>query len=377
MLCLSAEKGRLQEETLFCRTRDKVAEIWEGARLGQRGAVRVLGLAQAKPFASYEQALQECLQEQSKIYISRKADEKFLLAVFGRWTAVPDKRAFDIEKSSMLGDWRPMLGELRLYKSPAEIAAIRSAAKITAKAVSEAARQVSAACGEADVAALLSARYISAGCRHAFKPIVAGGANACTLHYCANNKRLPAGKLVLIDTGCEYGGYASDITRTFPVDGRFTAAQQDLYSVVLEAQLAALAKIRPGNTVHDAQVVAQHILAAGLRRMGILSGTPAQQIKSGRLGKYYMHKIGHWIGLDVHDVGSYNDAAGAPRLLENGMCLTLEPGLYLNKSKHVPAELHGTGVRIEDTVAIVRNKTEVLTGSAPKSVAEIEAAMAA
>jgi Xaa-Pro aminopeptidase len=271
-----------------------------------------------------------------------------------------------------------MLHDLRLLKSAAEIRLMRKAGEITGNAHERAMRSSRSGLYEYHLEAELHYEFALGGARHsAYPSIVGGGDNGCVLHYIENNARLKEGDLVLIDAGCEYQGYAADVTRTFPVNGRYSPAQRALYDVVLKAQLAGIAQIRPGNhwnQSHDATVKA---ITEGLVKLGLLKGRVSTLIKGEAYKEFYMHRAGHWLGLDVHDVGDYR-VGGEWRLLEPGMVMTVEPGIYVSpNNRKVAAKWRGIGIRIEDNVAVTADGCEVLTGNLVKAAEDIEALMAA
>jgi Xaa-Pro aminopeptidase len=291
----------------------------------------------------------------------------------------------DIRRKSRAGIHPPdeivslehLVHEMRLFKDRGEAALMRRAAEISAAAHRRAMARCRPGLREYHLEAELVHEFMRQGARSpAYPSIVGGGNNACILHYTANDAILRDGDLVLIDAGAEYGGYASDITRTFPVNGRFSDAQREVYEVVLEAQLAAIAKVRPGNHWNDPHDAAVRSLTRGLVALGLLKGEIRQLVKKGAYRKYFMHRTGHWLGMDVHDVGDYK-IGDTWRLLEPGMAMTVEPGLYIPAGARVAKRWRGIGIRIEDDVMVTRNGHEVLTASAPKAVAEIEALMAA
>jgi Xaa-Pro aminopeptidase len=270
------------------------------------------------------------------------------------------------------------LHEMRLYKSAGEAALMRHAARITAAAHARLMQNCRPGMHEYELEAEFGHECASRGARfQAYPAIVGGGCNACVLHYVDNRDELRDGDLVLVDAGCEYGYYASDITRTFPVNGRFTPAQRAIYELVLAAQEAAIAKARPGNHWNDPHDAAVRTITKGLVDLGLLKGTVAKLIKDGGYAKFYMHRTGHWLGMDVHDVGDYK-VDGAWRELEPGMTMTVEPGIYIPAGmRGVPKKFWGIGVRIEDDVLITKDGHDVLTRDAPKGVAEIEGLMQA
>jgi Xaa-Pro aminopeptidase len=267
-----------------------------------------------------------------------------------------------------------LLHEMRLFKTVDEQRAMRKAAQVSAGAHIRAMRHCRPGRTEYEIEAALLYEFKSHNMEPAYPCIVGGGANACILHYQRNSDVLQDGDLLLIDAGAEHDGYAADISRTFPVNGRFTSLQREVYEIVLRAQLAAIGKAIPGNHWNDPHDAAVKELTAGLHELGVLKGSRAKLIKEGAYKPYYMHRTGHWLGMDVHDVGDYK-VDSEWRLLEPGMTLTVEPGLYFAASKHLARELHNIGIRIEDDVLITRDGNAVLTSAAPKTAAEIEAVM--
>jgi Xaa-Pro aminopeptidase len=269
------------------------------------------------------------------------------------------------------------LHDMRLYKSRAEVAVMRRAARLSAQSHCELMRQCKPGMHEYQLASVFSHHCQMGGAAHlAYPSIVGGGNNACVLHYVENSAVLNDGDLVLIDAGCEVDCYASDITRTFPVSGRFSDAQRALYELVLEAQLAAIDKVRAGNHWNDPHQAAVRVLSKGLLRLGLLRGTLAKALKAESYTRFFMHRTGHWLGMDVHDVGDYK-IDGHWRELEPGMVLTVEPGLYIPRgSKGIAKKWQGIGVRIEDDVLVTRGDPDVLTRDVPKTVEDIEASMA-
>jgi Xaa-Pro aminopeptidase len=272
---------------------------------------------------------------------------------------------------------RALLDEMRLYKSSEEQDVMRRAANISAAAHVVAMQATRPGMMEYEVEAVLLQHFYRNGSRSpAYSSIVAGGANACVLHYVENNRRLNDGDLLLIDAGCELEGYASDITRTFPVNGKFSAAQKDLYELVLAAQAAAIAQIRPGNHWQQPHEAALEVLVRGFIDFGLCKGSPEAVLASGDYRRFYMHRTGHWLGLDVHDAGEYKTAEGEWRPLAPGMTLTVEPGCYVRPAADVPEHFWNIGIRIEDDALVTAAGCEILTSAVPKSVREIEQLMA-
>ena len=268
------------------------------------------------------------------------------------------------------------LHEMRLYKSRYEISLMRKAAKISAKAHKRAMESCTPGMYEYQIEGELIAEFIKNGARHsAYPSIIGSGRNSCILHYTDNSDEMVEGDLLLIDSGAEYQCYASDITRTFPVNGKFTKAQRDVYNLVLSAQKAAINQIKPGKHWNNSHDTAVRVLTEGMVELGILKGDPDELIENGDYTKYYMHRTGHWLGMDVHDVGDYK-LDGEWRMLEAGMVMTVEPGIYLPVDESLPKELHNIGVRIEDDVLVTKDGNDVLSKDAPKTIDEIEELMA-
>jgi Xaa-Pro aminopeptidase len=370
--------GRAAAETiLFCRERDRAREQWDGARLGPEDAPARLLLDDAFPIADIDDILPGLVEGRDRVYYHFGRDQEFDLRVLGwinRVRAEVRRGARAPHEIIALGF---LLHELRLFKSPAEIRVMRRSAEIAA----EAHRRVMEICRPGITEFEIEAEILHCFRRHSAVPsyesIVAAGANACVLHYRANRDELKDGDLLLVDAGAEYGWYASDITRTIPVGGRFSPEQRAIYELVLAAQGAAIAEARPGRHWDDIHQAAVRTLSAGLIELGLLKGSLKKVIAEERYKDFYMHKTGHWIGLDVHDVGDYR-IDGQSRLLEPGMVMTVEPGIYIAPDlKQVPAKWRGIGVRIEDDVLVGKDGPVVLTEGVVKDPDEIEAVMAA
>jgi Xaa-Pro aminopeptidase len=363
------------ESVLFCQDRDPTLEAWAGIRLGAAGAVREHGVDQAFENAERNEHLEALLDGRATLYLMFDDADAMALAeaVRGRLAARVRRGA---RPPRAFADLAPLLHEQRLIKSEAELALMRHAGEISARAQLRAMRAARPGLAEYHLQAELEHEFRwQGGNGPAYASIVGGGANACVLHYIENRAPLRDGELVLIDAGAEFDLYAGDITRTFPVNGHFGEAQRALYEVVLAAQQRAVAAVRPGITlteIHDGVV---HDLAAGLIRLGLLEGEVQARIDDDSIKRFYLHSTSHWLGLDVHDVGAYR-LNGEPRLLAPGMVLTIEPGLYLSAEEDIPAAFRGIGIRIEDDVAVTAEGHEVLTAGVPKRVDEIEALMA-
>lgn len=365
------------ESILFCRERDRAREQWDGPRLGPEAAPAALRVDDAFPIADIDDILPGLIEGRERVYYHFGRDSEFDLRVLGwinRVRAEVRRGARAPHEIIALGF---LLHELRLFKSRGEVQLMRRAADIGAEAHMRVLAMCRPGLSEFEVEAEILHTFRRHRAVASYEPIVAAGANACVLHYRANDAQLRDGDLLLVDAGAEYACYASDITRTIPINGRFTPEQKAIYQLVLDAQAAAIAQARPGkhwNDIHDAAV---QTLTAGLIKLDLLKGSLAKNLKDERYKEFYMHKTGHWIGLDVHDVGDYR-IDGQPRLIEAGMVMTVEPGLYIAPDlKHVPARWRGIGVRIEDDILVTRDGPSVLTDAVVKEVDAIEGLMAA
>ncbi|WP_163557853.1 Xaa-Pro aminopeptidase [Halomonas sp. NO4] len=363
------------ESVLFCQDRNPALETWTGIRLGAEGAVREHGVDDAYENSERESCLDALLDGRTTLYLLLDDPDSLTLAqaVRGRLAARARRGA---RPPLAFADLAPRLHARRLIKSAAELALLRHAGAVSARAHQRAMAAARPGLAEFQLQAELEHEFRwQGGSGPAYASIVGGGANACVLHYVENRAALHDGDLVLIDAGAEFDLYAGDITRTFPVNGRFSEAQRALYEVVLEAQQRALDAVRPGTTlaaIHDGVV---RDLTAGLIRLGLLEGEVVARLDDESVKRFYPHSTSHWLGLDVHDVGDYR-RDGEPRPLAPGMVLTVEPGLYIPADDDIPAPFRGIGIRIEDDVAVTAEGREVLTADVPKQVDEIEALMA-
>lgn len=367
--------GAAPRAILFCRERNVEREIWDGDRLGPERARERFGFDEAHPIGALDEQLPALLENQPALFAPLGGDPEWDARAMRWLNAVRAKSRAGIEAPERIHDVRALLDEMRLVKDAHELACMRRAASISVDAHRRAMQATRPGRFEYEIEAELLYAFRRRGAQFpAYWPIVAGGGSACTLHYVANDARLADGTLLLIDAGCELDGYAADITRTFPVNGRFTRAQRDVYEIVLAAQQAAIDQVRAGsgwNEPHDAAV---RILAQGMLDLKLLPGSLDEVLEKETYKRFYMHRTGHWLGLDVHDAGEYK-RSGLWRTLKPGMTLTVEPGLYIRAADDVPAPLHDIGVRIEDDVAVTAQGCEVLTAAAPKTVDEIEALM--
>lgn len=362
---------------LFCRDRDPTMELWLGRRLGPEGVCSKLGADDAFPIGDIDDILPGLIEGRERVYYSMGRSAEFDRQIMGWVNNIRAREASGAVPPGEFTDLDHMLHEQRLYKSAAEIRIMKRAAQVSAKAHRRAMQACRPGLYEYQLEAELQYEFAMGGARFpAYSSIVGGGANACVMHYVENDAKLRDGDLVLIDAGCELENYASDVTRTFPVGGRFSKEQRQLYDIVLDAQAAAFAEIKPGNhwnQPHDASV---RVITEGLVKLGLLKGRVATLIKKGAYRDFYMHRVGHWLGLDVHDVGDYR-VDEEWRLLEPGMVMTVEPGLYVAPdNRNVAKKWRGIGIRIEDDVVVTDSGFEVLSDGVPKAADDIEALMA-
>jgi Xaa-Pro aminopeptidase len=369
--------GREQAEfVLFVRDRDPARETWDGRRAGPAGATRVYGADDAFPFADMDEILPGLIENRARVYYTMGVYADFDARVVG-WVN-------GLRAQSQRGRHSPqefvaldhVLHDMRLFKSASELDLMRESARIAARAHVRAMRSCRPGMSEFEIMADLVHEFRLHNADTSYQPIVGGGANTCILHYRENDQKLADGDLLLIDAGCEYQCYASDVTRTFPINGRFSPEQRAVYEIVLEANLAAIAKVRPGNHWNDPHDAAVRVVTHGLVKLGLLKGRVASLEKDEAYKRFFMHRTGHWLGMDVHDVGDYK-VGDEWRVLEPGMVMTIEPGIYIPAGMPgVPKRFHNIGIRIEDDVAVTRRGAEVLTARAPKAVRDIEALMA-
>lgn len=369
--------GRKHGETiLFVRDRDLERETWNGRRAGPEGACEQYGADDAFPISDIDDILPGLLEGRERVFYTMGVHPDFDAHVIGWLSRIREGSRSGQRTPGEFVSLEHLLHDMRLYKSPAEIKIMKHAAKVAASAHRRAMQVCEPGRWEYEIEAEFIHEFRRQGCQHAYNPIVGGGANGCILHYNENNMQLNAGDLLLIDAGAEYSCYASDITRTFPVSGRFSAAQRALYEIVLAAQAAAIKKIKPGNHWNDPHDAAVKVLTKGLVDLGILKGKVSKLIKDAAYKRFYMHRTGHWLGMDVHDVGDYK-VGDAWRILEPGMVMTVEPGLYIPAgSKGVARKWWNIGIRIEDDVVVTKQGCDVISSGVPKTVAEIEALMA-
>ncbi len=363
--------GKDARHILFCREKNEEREIWDGFRYGPAAAREVFAFDESFAFDALDAELPKLLENQPQLAYIIGREAAWDAQVMGWLNAVRARARSGVHAPNKLVDARIWLDEMRLLKDGHELALMRRAAEISTGAHRDAMRATHPGGHEYEIeAALLSAFRRGGAEAPAYTSIVASGPNACVLHYVFNNKPLRDGDLLLIDAAAEFGSYAADITRTFPVNGKFSAAQKDAYELVLAAQTAAIAAVRPGNHWNSPHEAAVRVLTQGMVDLGLLQGEVDGLIESNAYNRFYMHRTGHWLGMDVHDAGEYK-RQGDWRPLVPGMTLTVEPGLYIRPADDVPAAFHNIGIRIEDDVAVTGAGCEVLT-SPPKTVDEIE-----
>ena len=374
LLIPNREQG---ECVLFCRDKDPLRETWDGLRLGPEKAKEVLAIDDAFPIDDIDDILPGLLEGKGHIYYSAGKDKAFDKQLIQWVDEVTLDKESDSESCCEQVDLDHLLAELRLIKSAAEIKLMRKAADISAEAHCRAMRFCTPGQYEYQLQAEIEHQFMMSGATGpAYTSIVGGGKNACILHYIENQSALKSGDLVLIDAGCEYQNYAADITRTFPVNGKFSSAQAAIYDIVLAAQTAAINTIAPGVTYDQANKATIEVITQGLVDLGILKGDVDQLIADGAYREFYMHSVSHWLGMDVHDVGDYK-INNQWRVYEAGMLLTIEPGIYIAAdNQNVDKEWRGIAVRIEDDILVTKAGREVLTDGVPKQRDQIERLMA-
>ncbi|ATE59036.1 Xaa-Pro aminopeptidase [Thauera sinica] len=367
--------GAEPKQILFCRQKDEEREIWDGFRHGPDAACELFGFDEAWSVGDLERRLPDFLANQPVLWCGLGYDNEWDGKVMAALNAVRASARTGVTPPHSVRDLRADLDEMRLIKDASELATMRNAGRISAAAHCRAMRAARPGRFEYEIEAELLHAFRAAGSQYpAYPSIVASGANACVLHYVENDHRMEDGDLLLIDAGCELDGYASDITRSFPVNGRYTGPQRDIYQLVLDAQHAARAEIRPGahwNQPHEAAV---KVLAQGMIDLGLLQGQLDDVLEKGDYRRFYMHRTGHWLGMDVHDAGEYK-LGGDWRPLEAGMVLTVEPGCYIRPAADVPQTFWNIGVRIEDDAVVTADGCEYLTDGVPREIADIEALM--
>ena len=358
---------------IFVPPKDKLREIWDGYRAGPIGAVDDFLFDKAYDNTQIDTVMPDILNGSNQVLYAIGKKSGFDQKVIDWTTQAGSKDRHS--KSINIIDASSLLGNARLIKDDHEISLMRKACDISAEAHIEAMKSVKSIDSEQHIESLYCNEFSKRGGRfQAYTPIVAGGENACTLHYVENNQNLKKSDLLLVDAGCEYEMYASDITRTFPVSGKFSDEQLKIYEIVLEAMNAAIDQVKPGNDIMQPQEISERVITEGLIRIGLLEGDPEELHKSGAFKEFYMHKIGHWLGLDVHDAGDYMEGDEYMKF-KPGMITTIEPGIYISSSMDVDDRWKGIGVRIEDDILVTKDGNENLTSKVPSDPKEIESLM--
>ena len=362
------------EYLLFCRERDAEKERWDGQRMGTDGVLEHYHADDAFPIDDIDDILPGIMESCERVYYTMGLYKDFDARIADWVNSLRSGGSQGLHTPQEFVALDHILHDMRLYKSRSEISAMRKSARVAVAAHKRAMRVARPGLYEYEVEAEFIHEFRRNDARNSYSPIVAAGANACTLHYVDNSAELEDGQLLLIDAGCELDYYASDITRTFPVNGRFTPEQRAVYEIVLEAQLAAIDKVRKGNHWNDPHDAAVRVITKGLKKIGLLDGSLPKLIRDGAYREFYMHRTGHWIGMDVHDVGDYK-VGDEWRILESGMVMTVEPGVYISGGRKVPKKWRNIGIRIEDDVAVTTNGPDVLTKGLVKDPDGIEALM--
>ena len=375
MVLLPEEQGG--QSILFCRERDPQREMWDGLMAGTEGAVEQFGFDEAYAISEMEKRLPELMHGRERIYYDLGKEPDFDSQLIGWMNDFRAKTRKKFHAPDEIISLDHNLHEMRLFKSRTEISVMRKSARIAASAHQRAMQICKPGMNEAEIHAELQHTFISNQCEASYIPIVGGGANACVLHYISNRDTLNDGDLLLIDAGAEYDGYASDITRTFPVNGKFSGAQRDLYELVLTANVKAIEEVRAGLPWDHVHETAVRIATEGMIDLGILKSGLEQALEEEHFKDFYVHNTGHWLGLDVHDVGEY-EIDGHSRVLEPGMVLTVEPGIYIPESANAVAKhWRGLGIRVEDDVVVTKDAADVLSSDICKGMDDIENLMSA
>jgi Xaa-Pro aminopeptidase len=387
LIASATGKSKLQT-ILFCREKDMEREIWDGFRYGPEGAREAFGFDAAFPISALDKEIPALLADSPALYYGLGRDPKMDVQVQSWLSAVRRQVRSGVRAPASVHDVNVLLNEMRLFKDAGEMASMKRAAAISAEAHARAMRFSRPGLPEYQIEAELLHEFRRHGADFpAYTSIVATGTNACVLHYRAGSSVLKDGDLVLIDAGCEFDSYASDITRTYPANGKFSEPQRTLYEIVLAAQMAAIAAVQPGNSFNNPHEAAVRVLTQGMLDTGLLDknklGSLDDAIANGDYRQFYMHKTSHWIGMDVHDVGAYREAGETIsaqqekpwRILRPGMALTIEPGIYVRPAPGVPEQYWHIGIRIEDDALVTKDGCEIISNGAPKTVADIESTM--
>lgn len=372
-ICILKKDKRSFTYILFVEEKNREKEIWTGKRAGTIGAKSIYKANTAYPICEFEKSLKSLIQGSEHIYYPIGKCKDLDLRITNIINELKKSSRAGIKTPKEISDPRDIIHRMRLIKDPYEIELMETAAQISRSAHILAMLNAKPNIYEYEIEAIIEYQFRSLGASApAYSSIVGSGKNCTILHYIENNKKIKNGELILIDAGCEYKNYASDITRTFPANKKFTSVQKDLYEIVLEAQLRSIDEVKPGKRFTDAHEKSVKVIIEGLKELKLLKGSTEKIIEKGEYKKFYMHKTGHWLGLDVHDAGPYIDEKGNPIKLKPGMVTTVEPGLYINDDESVPSAFKGIGIRIEDDVLVTDKGNRVLSAGTPKTVKEIE-----
>ncbi len=373
-ICILKKEKKSFQFILLVEPKDKNREIWTGKKIGLERAKSIFKADLSFPVLNFETTFRELTKDIEFLYFTFGVDKELDLKVINIFNELKTSNRTTIKSPKSISDSRDIIHKMRLIKDKYEIACMEKAAEISKNAHILAMTYAREGSYEYELEAILEYRFRHNGSNGPAYPSIVGSGNNCTiLHYIENNKKIKKNDLILIDAGCEYDYYASDLTRTFPENKKFTSAQKDIYSIVLEAQLKAIQEVKPGKTLNHCHDKALSVIVDGLKSIGLLKGTKDKIIKNGEYKKFFMHKIGHWLGLDVHDAGPYYDEKGNPLKLSSGMVLTIEPGIYISDDLlDVPEMYRGIGIRIEDDVLVTKKGHKVLTQGTPKTINEIE-----
>lgn len=375
VLVLIKHSSNQNQTILFNRTKDPLAEIWTGYRLGQQAALTEIKVDNAFPFNQIDEQLPKIISGKHALYHASQLYDYADNIINRLMHTLRTGLRHNLSAPQSIIDWRPILHDMRLFKSPEEIKIMREAGRISALGHIRAMQKCKPNMYEYQLEAEILHEFAMHGARNpSYNTIVGGGNNGCILHYENNDQQLTNGELVLIDAGCEYHYYAGDITRTFPINGKFSKAQREIYDIVLKSQYRALELFKPGVTIKQVNDSVIRIMVDGLIKLGIMKGNIDELIAQKAYSPFYMHGLGHWLGIDVHDVGDYKTIY-RERILEPGMVITVEPGLYINKDADVPTQYKGIGIRIEDNILITATGNEIFTADVPKEPELIEQLM--
>lgn len=372
-VCVLKKEKRGFVYILFVEAKDKDKEIWTGKRAGIQGAKTIYRADEAYLISEFNDRLKKIVQNTEHIYFPLGKNKNLDSVITSLVNELSTSNRSTTKAPKSISDPRNIIHAMRLVKDKYEISCIQNAANISKDAHILAMAYARSGMFEYELEALLEYKFRSnGGVGPAYPSIVGSGKNSTILHYTKNNKKIQKNDLILIDAGCEFNYYASDLTRTFPVGKKFTGVQKDIYQIVLEAQDLAIKQIKPGKRFIDSYDKAVLALVRGLKELKLLKGSVSEIIKKGKYKKFFMHKLGHWLGLDVHDAGPYIDSNGNSIKLKEGMVMTVEPGIYISSDSDVPERFHGIGVRIEDDILVTKNGNKILTGGTPKLIDEIE-----